>query len=199
MSDRNPLVQPRTAVVDIFVGDDLDQLRHLERRAEAAKSADSLPRLGDEVPEYLAIAEQYDALAKVAEERALHVKVQALGRKVWKAVVAQHPPRKVGETNADGSPVTKEQAKSDADVGVNEDTFKDALVYGGTVELDGSPTPYQSIVEPELSADDLDQLADIDFDRLYYTAFNLNRTPAAAGPKASLVSRLTPKNDETSS
>ena len=164
-------IEPRTAVVTIYGGDYLDRIRHLERKAEAAKdAAEGGAQTLDEVPEYLAIAEEHDALVAEAEEQALHVRLQALGRRAWKALIAEHPPRT--------------DHKGDAVVGVNEDTFKDALVPA-------------SVVEPELSADDLDALSDADFDRLYYMAFSLNRGNPAA-PKASLVSRMTQQNSETS-
>jgi hypothetical protein len=176
-------IQPRTAVVTIYGGDYLDRIRHLERLAEAAKDAadDEGPRLNSEVPEYLELARQHDDLVKEAEESALHVRVRALGRREWKELVAAHPPRTVEKDH-----VTEALAKSDALSGVNDDTFKDALVAA-------------SVIEPaEISADDLDQLSDIDFDRIYLTAFGLNRG-TAPDPKASLVSRLTQRNDETSS
>lgn len=165
-------IQPRTATVTIFQGDYLDRIRDLERRAEAAREAAGRVRTLDEVPEYLQIAKEHDALVAEAEESALHVKVKALRRSEWKALVAEHPPR-------DGN-------KSDNAVGVNEDTFKDALVPA-------------SIIEPaDFSVDDLDELADVDFDRLYYAAFALNRAPGV-GPKAGLASRMSQENDETSS
>jgi len=188
------LIKPRTAVVTIYAGDYLDRIRHLEQRAEAAKdaSADAGPRMNDEVPEYLELAREHDALVAEAEESAVHVRVQALGRRHWKALVAAHPPRKAG----DG--VSEDEAKFDAANGVNVDTFKDALVYGGEVEVNGEKVEYRTIVEPDLSPEDLDKLSDVDFDRVYFTAFSLNRVPAA-DPKASLVSRLTQTNDETSS
>lgn len=164
-------IEPRTATVTIYGGDYLDRIRLLERKAEAAREAASDVRTIDEVPEYLTLAEQHDALVAEAEEKATHIKLRALGRREWKALVAAHPAR--------------EGNKSDESVGVNEDTFKDALVPA-------------SIAEPAgFGEDDLDALSDIDFDRLYFTAFALNRAPGG-DPKAGLVSRMTQPNDETS-
>lgn len=161
-------IQPRTATVAIYQGDYLDRIQHLERKAEAAReAAEATTRTLDEIPEYLALAEEHDKLVAEAEASAARVVVKALKRSEWKALVAEHPPR--------------EDHKGDAAVGVNEDTFKDALV-AASVDLD---------------ADDLDTLSDVDFDRLYYTAFALNRAPAS-DPKANLVSRLTLSSDETS-
>lgn len=166
------MIERRTAVVTIYQGDYLDRIRHLEAKAEAAKdAAGDVPRMNDEVPEYVTLAKEHDALVKEAEESAVHVKLQALKRSDWRALVAEHQPR--------------EGNKGDESVGVNEDTFKDALVPA-------------SIVEPEgFAVDDLEGLSDIDFDRLYVAAFGLNRG-AAMAPKASLVSRMTQQSDETS-
>lgn len=172
-------IEPRTATVTIYTGDYLDEIRHLEQRAIAARDASGGGLAGtlDESPEYLDIAAQHDALVAEAEKSALHVKVRALGRREWKDLVAKHPPRSVSEA------VDERTAAGDRALGVNEDTFKDALVP-------------LSVAEPKFTEDDFDAMADIDFDRIYLTAFSLNRG-AAADPKASLVSRLTPTSDET--
>lgn len=166
------MIEARTAVVTIYGGDYLDRIRDLELKAEAAKdAADGTARTLDEVPEYLELAQQHDDLVREAEAQALHVRIRALGRREWRDLVAAHPPR--------------ESNKDDALAGVNEDTFKDALVAA-------------SVIEPEgITSEDLDRLADIDYDRLYLTAFALNRG-AAPDPKASLVSRLTKTSDEIS-
>ena len=201
--------QPRTAVVTIYGGDYLDRIRHLEQRAEAleetikaAKEDEaSQPRLQHEIAESVRLAEEHDkivdqrdALVAEAEGQATHYRVQHLGRRVWKALTAMHPPRTVEKDK-----VSETDARSDARSGLNDETFKEALIYGGTVEVNGVPTPYASIVEPEgVTPEELDKLADVDFDRLYLTAFSLNRG-MAPDPKASLVPRLTQKNDETSS
>jgi hypothetical protein len=164
--------EPRTATVVIFGGDYLDRIRLLEQKAEAAKDAEGgTPRRVGTTPEYLRLAKEHDDLVKEAEESALRVVVQALRRSEWKALVKEHPPR-VGN-------------KDDERVGANEDTFKDALI----------PV---SIVEPAgFGEDDLDALSDADFDRIYYTAFSLNRG-VAAGPKAGLYSRMSQESEETS-
>lgn len=172
------IIKPRTATVTIYGGDYLDRIRHLERQAEAAQAAHGgEPASLSEEPEYMGLARQHDELVREAEESALHIVVGALPRGTWRQLVADHPPRKVG---VDGA--TEQHARQDAVAGVNELSFRDALVP-------------LSIVSPDLSADDLDALSDIDFERLYLTAFALNRAPVS-DPKASLVSRLTPRSDE---
>lgn len=163
--------QSRQAVVTIFQGDYLDRIQHLERKAKAAAEAEARSTLAVDAAESYRLAQEHDALVAEAEESAVHVKVQALRRSAWKALIAEHPPR--------------EGNKDDEAVGVNEDTFKDALVA-------------ESIVEPaDLSLEDLDELSDVDFDRLYYAAFTLNRAPVA-DPKANLASQMTRESDATS-
>jgi hypothetical protein len=165
-------VQPRTATVVIFQGDYLDRIRLLEQKAQAAKDAEgAAPRRVGSTPEYLQIAEEHDALVQEAEASALRIVVKALRRSEWRALVAEHPPR--------------EDNKSDASVGVNEDTFREALVPA-------------SIIEPvDFTADDLDELSDADYDRIYYTAFGLNRGAVVSPGKANLYSRLSQESDET--
>lgn len=165
-------IQPRTATVDIYQGDYLDRLRHLEQRhAAALKAEGNTTRLASDIPESHAIFEEHAALKDEAEETKIIVTVGALGRKSWRSLVAQHPPRKDND--------------SDDAMGVNEDSFKEALVP-------------LSVVSPEFTDEDFDSLADVDFDRIYYTAFALNRSPAAS-PKAlaSPASQESPKNDES--
>jgi hypothetical protein len=172
----------RTAVVTIYPDDYLDQIRHLEAKFEAALASEkgAGPRTNDEVPESHRIAQEHDDLVREAEAQAVHVKVGALPRKTWKKLVSEHPPRK-----ADVDGATEQQARSDMLSGVNDETFKEVLVP-------------LSILEPAITEEDLDALADIDYDRLYLAAFGLNRG-RVEDPKASLVSRLTQTSDETSS
>jgi hypothetical protein len=166
-------IQPRTATIDIYQGDYLDRIRHLERQYEAAVRAeeDSPPLRNGEVPESQALFDEHKALVAEAEESKIVVKVGALGRKGWRALIAEHPPRKDNE--------------GDAGMGVNEDTFKDALVP-------------LSVLSPDLTEDDYDQISDGDFERIFYVAFALNRSPAAS-PKvlaspASLANRTSGEN-----
>jgi hypothetical protein len=189
--------KPRTAVVTIYTDDYLDRIRHLEQRIEAveeaidrarkAEKSSATPRLnhedsgvGELERQHDQLFDEYEQLVAEAEAEAVQVRLGALPRKTWRSLVTEHPPRQVG---ADG--VTEQQARSDALSGVNDVTFKDALVP-------------MSIVEPAVTEDDLEALSDIDFDRLYLAAFALNRG-TVADPKASPVSRLTQTSDETSS
>ena len=188
------IIKPRTTTVTIVGGDYAERLSELERAAEKARSREEQQdalresseqsgpplRSGQKAPtepagkpESVRLAEEHDALFAEAEAAGavLVVTLQALRRSEWKALVAQHKPRV--------------DNKEDAAVGVNEDTFREALV----------PV---SVVSPELDADDYDALAAADFDRLYVEAFALNRM-SGGDPKAGLVSRMSQQSSETSS
>jgi hypothetical protein len=191
------MIEQRTAVVTIYGGDYLDRIRDLELKAQATEEAhdrakkaegeSAESRLAVDVPDSTRLAEEHDrivderdALVAEADAQALHVKLRALGRREWRDLVAAHPPRTVEKDK-----VSKDVAASDAQSGVNDDTFKDALIAA-------------SLIGPEgVTFEDLDQLADIDYQRLYVTAFALNRG-AAPDPKASPVWRLTQTSSETS-
>lgn len=177
------VIKPRTATVTIFTGDHLDRIRHLERQHAAAVTAedDGLTRLASDVPQSVELAEKHREAVDAAEADAIHVVVTALPRKVWRALVAEHPVR-------DGN-------RDDIAAGVNEDTFKDALVLGGQVLINGHPTAYASVLSPELTEADFDEMADVDYDRIYYAAFGLNRSPSS-DPKA-LASRSSRRNAAT--
>jgi hypothetical protein len=174
-------IKPRTVTVDLYQGDHIDRLRHLEARHKAALAAEGKTKpLASEVPESQIIAEEHAALRAEADEEKLVVVLGALGRKAWRALVKQHPPRKAGVNGA-----TEAQAESDEATSVNEDTFKDELVP-------------LSILSPELTEEDLDALSDGQFDALYLNAFALNRT-TGGDPKdlVSPVSRESTKNSAT--
>lgn len=180
-------IEPRTATVTIYGGDYLDRIRDLARRAEAAHDADDSVRRVGSVPEYMRLAQEHDALVEEAEKHALRVKVKALGRRKWKSLAAEHPPRDpkdIPDHRGDEKFRCRCVACMDRMVGVNEETLADVLVP-------------LAIVEPSLSEDDLDALSDADYNQLYVTAFMLNRG-RPEGPKAGLASRMSQESSETS-
>ena len=157
---------PRTSTVLLFQGDDLAKIAELRKAAEAEQSDTRL--MGE-----LSAAQEHDEFVKEAEARAVRVVLKALGRKQWRNLVAAHPPRP--------------NVEADESLGVNDETFGEALVLA-------------SLVEPALSGTEaeefLDSLRSADFDLLYATAFALNRFQGDA-PKADLTSRLTRTSDAT--
>lgn len=164
-------IKARTSVVTLYQGDYLDRIRHIERQyEEALRSEVRSPRLLNEVPASVTLADEHATLVAEAEATAVNVTLRALGRKEWRALVAAHPPR-------DGN-------EDDKQVGVNEDSFKDPLILS-------------SIVDPALTEDDLDMLSEADSDQLYLLCWALNRLPVD-GPKALRVLPQNQPSDATS-
>lgn len=191
-------IKPRTASLVIYQGDDLEQLAELRQAAEVARrrvkqaQGRSL-RIGDDAPTAEAEESAYDEFVAEAAERAETLVVQAIGRKRFRDLLAEHPARKVKVTDEDG---TREEAhEDDADFGVNVETFPDALL----TYRDGD---VRTITAPEFPTakacrDFLDNdLSDGDYESLWQTAYWLNRNPVV-DPKATRYSTASPRSDET--
>jgi hypothetical protein len=190
------LFQPRTETVHIYIGDYHSRLEAKQREVvEAAESVDrnGVARMGSK-PEHVKLAEEYEALVAEAADHRIEVTVQQVPRRVAKALRKAHPPRQIGD---DG--VTEREARGDGVLGVNEETFAEALVCGGTVEIDGQPVEYRSVVEPEMAPEDFDALSEGAFGVLYRTALDLNYGFVTDPKEGLLASLLTQRSDETSS
>lgn len=189
------LFQPRTETVHIYGGDYHARLEALQARiTEAAESVDKngVARMGSK-PEHVQLAEEYEALVAEAAEHRVDVTVQQIPRRVAKALRKAHPPRQIGQ---DG--VTEREARGDGVLGVNEGTFAETLVCGGTIEIDGVPVEYRSVTEPEMSPEDFDGLSEGAFGVLYRTALDINYGFVTDPKEGLLASLLTQKSDETS-
>jgi hypothetical protein len=164
--------------VVILQGDDQAKLEELRLAvASAQRRANlALPRLGDSEPADVAsLVAEHDAFLEEASERAALVELQALGRRQWRSLVAAHPPR-------DGN-------EQDQSLGVNEESFGDALVPASIVApVFDTPADRDAF---------LDSLSDAQFDQLYATAYSLNKMVGADPKGLSLGSAATPKSDET--
>lgn len=190
------LFTPRTATVHVYTGDYHDRLEAIQRRViAAAESVDKngVARLGSK-PEHVKLAEDYDELVAEAADHRVEVEITQLPRRVAKALRKAHPPRQAGQDGA-----TEREARGDGVLGVNEETFAEALVCGGTVQIDGETIEYRSIVSPEMTPGDFDALSEGAFGVLYRTALDLNYGFVSDPKEGSLASRLTQKSDETSS
>ena len=187
------IFEPETRTVHVYRGDYQARLSRLEAQIlKAAKANDGETVMLDETPENERLAAEYEALAAQASDHRVTVTVQALPRRISKALRAAHPPRKAGD---DG--VSDLQARGDMVFGVNEDTFCEALVRGGEVEIDGQPVAYRSVVDPELAPEDFEALSEGAFTELYAAALDLT-FGFSADPKAvSLVSPSIPPSDAT--
>lgn len=176
-------IKPRTATLTIFQGDDLDELAHLRRKAEVARrrvesAKGAAGRIGDDIPSSEAEEAAYDAFVEAAAERAVTIRVEHIGSRRFRELVAAHPPR---EVERDGKTRTH---PDDAPYDVNVETFAPALL---TYDQDGRRT----VVEPDLSGSALrdfleDELAEGDYDELFETAYWLNR--GRPDPKAGVYS-----------
>lgn len=164
-------IKPRSAQVVIYQGDDLQRLGELRRAADIAQRMvdefkQSGTARGGDAPSAEDEKAAYNAFVEEAAERAVVIEVHALGRKQFRSLMAAHPPRKV-----DGDEGKHVVHEDDAGYDVNMDDF---------------PAPFlaASIAEPTFPTPAdcerfLDDLADGDFDRVFSTAYWLNRAPGA--------------------
>lgn len=187
------LLKPRTAEKLIFHGDDMERLTELRNavvRAEAAKvraedeaerasrgprrAGDDLPDISAAVEAYLAAQAAYDEATDEAAERAVEVRLSAIGSRRFRELLAQHPAR--------------EDDDIDAEYGVNMETFPRALL----AFRDGET---RTIVDPDVSEADLgefldDECSDGDFEELWVLAFWLNKAQGV-DPRLGKSSRAT--------
>jgi hypothetical protein len=148
--------EPNTETVRIYRGDDYSRLRELRRVAQKAEDAagDGASTLAVDLAVAADARDAYNTFLAEARERATIFVLKALGRKQWRSLVAEHPPRT--------------DHKEDQAVGVNEETFADALVPISVIEPKfDTPADRDAL---------LDKLSDAQFTRLYMTAFALNRS-----------------------
>lgn len=183
-------IKRRTATIVIYQGDDLERLSELRREVSVTEGhfqdAVVRPRRGgDEDPRAAMRAAQraFDAFVDEAAERAVEVHLQAMGRKPFRALLSEHPARQV--EGADGKPVDHDD---DVDYGANTETMFEPLMAASIIapEFD-SPAERQAF---------LDDLSDGDSERLFATAFWLNRSPGG-DPKEQRFSSSTRSSTET--
>ncbi len=192
------ILKPRTATVPIYQGDDLERLADLRRTAEHAQrvvdeqARSGAPRrVGEEIASADAEKAAYDAFVAEAAERAVSVELRALGRKAFRELVADHEPRQVKDD--EGKDVDHED---DAGWGVNTETFPMALLAYSDGEVRTITAPdFPSSAKVREFLDD--EISEGDFDRLWQTAYYLNRAPGA-DPKASRYSAASQSSDSTS-
>jgi hypothetical protein len=175
-------ITPRTEDVYLYQGDDLARIRDLEAEVDAAAPA-GLRRIGDPSV-ILTAAAARDEFVNDAKQRAVRVTVQAMGRKRWRKLVMEHPPR----PGDDG----------DTRYGFNQDTMADPLVERSVVAMTSpDPTYAPNMGNPAERDEFLDSLSDGDFSRIYSAAVRLNAGVEDA-PKADLVLRLSQLSAATS-
>lgn len=134
----------------------------LQRELELAERelADALRKPSDSLEGSGAagIAERIHALEGRMREHTHDLRLRALPRPKWKALLAQHPPRKAD----DGSVL-----EADRFIGVNVETFFTAIVRA-------------CVIDPVLDDEDWalvdEKLTDAQFDALFAAAWSLNRS-----------------------
>lgn len=186
-------IKPREGEYVIYQGDDLPRIAEARQRLEVARRnaavAEGAPlRVGDEAPSVDDAEDAYRAVVEETADRAVVVKVRAIGRRRFRALMLAHPPRTddEGKTHPDDAPYE-----------VNVETFPEALLRF----IDDEDDTVRTIAEPDLTPAKLrafveDDLADGDFDGLWLTAYYLNRSPGA-DPKAGLSWTASPRSTET--
>lgn len=193
MSDR------RTTEVLIYGGGDLQRLSELRQAADVAdrlhqQAVKAGTARGD--GGVVTAKAEHDAFVAEAAERAQIVKLRALGRKQWRALLDEHPPRRVSRL-IDGSQ-TEVIHDDDEELGVNTATFSEALL----TYVDPVRDDMRTIVEPEFPTksaltDWLDDLAGGDFDKLFISAYYLNGS-VGYDPKETVYSPTSPTSAATS-
>lgn len=196
-------IKPREARVVIYQGDDIAQLSDLddavdrardalERAEKTEKAGGAGVRLLGELPSTAAAAEALakaqadrDAFAAEAEQRGVVVVLHALPRRRWRELTREHPARP--------------DEPRDKSLGVNIDTLPDALLPVSVCRDPDCPSGHQpSTIEGD-TGDFLESLSDYDYyDRLFITAFALNRGSAMADPTLRLLSTSSQTSSETS-
>lgn len=150
----------RIEVVKLYPGDWQTRIDDARDAVAAAQGKKGIPRTLDETEsDYDRLAQAYNELCEQAEaEGVVRVTVQALPRRQWADLVAEHPPRV-----DDSVPVHIRQR--DAEFGVNDDGMSEALV----------PISIKKI-EPEMTVEELlDGVNSAQFDLIYSAAFAANR------------------------
>lgn len=156
----------------------MERLAELRHRAEIATRREQglVANMGDDDTPADEAREAYNVAVAEAAERAVLVRVNQVGRKIFRRLLSEHPPREDNDV--------------DQVLGYNDDTFGEALLLACVTE------PAFGTVEDKQTF--LDSLADGDFEQLMETAVALNRG-RSADPLASRYLPTTPSTDETSS
>lgn len=158
---------PRTSTAVLYDGDDFDDLARLRLAYDlAAEKANELKapggmrsQLPHELPDVDGARQAYTDAVTAAAERAVEVKVQDIGSKRWRELIAEHQPRKDNPT--------------DQYVGYNTDSFPEALLKFD----DGNR---RTILEPAYDRKDdrndwLDDISSADFEQILDAALRVNR------------------------
>lgn len=182
-----PILKPQTKTVVLYQGDDLARIDELQEAVASAisqgKPEGDASATMDEADPSQDAAKAHDDFVTEAETRAVKIEVQVLGRRQWRSLVAEHPPRMETKTvpgeGDEPAKVTEVVHSDDATVGFNTESMADPLVAASVIGFDTSVDRDSFI----------DGLSDRNFMKVYGAAVYLN-CGVIADPKADLSSRL---------
>jgi len=104
------------------------------------------------------IAERIEALRAEMVEHTIDFRLRAMQRPRWKAFVAAHPPRRADDGGVH---------ERDRSIGVNTETFFDALIRASVVEPELDDEDWSLLLDEKLTDRQVDQISD--------AAWSLNR------------------------
>lgn len=165
--------------VDIYPDEDQARLAELAAAYEAAKRQAKGQRLMHEDDPVREAAEAHDKFAAEVEGRKIRVYMKHLPRKEWRALMLEHKPRP--------------DEDDDKIFGVNMETLPDVLIPR-VIDRETSEN-----LPPDVGVW-LESLSDVDYyDRLFMTAFAVNRGAVTADPTRRLLSEGSLTSAATSS
>lgn len=175
---------PRTTTVILFQGDDIEPAMELLREVQSSASVSTPLRMGDSLSSIEGPVRDYDTFIEGASDRAVHLRLTALPRKAYRALLSEHPVRQVPAEDGSLQP-----EPIDAEYGFNFETFGDALI-GACVDLEQ--------FDSEAERDEfIESLSDGDYSKVYSAALGLNRS-LGPDPKLRLSTHLDLTSGETS-
>ena len=180
---------PRKATIYLYDGDDMERMADLrravdiaERQAEAASLLVAPRRMGDDLPDNSASVQEaqsaFDAFVDEAVERAEAWELHAIGFEEFRALLKNHPPRKVSEM-VDGE---ERETTDPEDVymgpngqfEINSETFPKALL----LFVDPDDVEHRTVHAPFTDAEALRKrvrrLSAGEFESLWFAAYTLN-------------------------
>lgn len=177
----NDLIPKRTDEVVLYLDEDQHQINALRKAltqalANAAGNSKAPERIGDD-NDVASAAEAYDNFVAEAAARGVKVAVTNMPGRKWRALAAEHPPRKDND--------------DDEEWGFNFLTLGDAVVPSCVTSVNG-----KTLDGAEVEAA-IDDLSDGDFSRVYSAVLRLN-TGRGPDPKDSILAKLPRTSSETS-
>lgn len=203
-------LKPRSTTVVIYQGDDMERLAELNRRVLIAKrnaeQRTGTERRGDDDQSVTDAEAAYDTFVDEAAARALEIELHHIGRRRFRDLILEHPPRVVPrkvdaertvgeETPAQATGPAEVEHEDDEGWHINTETFSRALLCYRDNEIVTIARPeFATKTDIERFIDD--DLADGDYDGLWQAAYFLNRSPSS-DPKVLRSTLDSPSTDET--